>query len=560
MSKKLIALLMATLMLLSLAAACGNQPTETPTPDPAPSTDPTPAPTPSTDPTPAPTPSEPEKDEKYGGDLVVVNSYVSFAVDAHFCGNTVNNSTWMQNVYEAPLARSDGGEVYPLICDYDLSEDGKTLKLTVRDYYFSNGDKVTIDDVVASLERGARNNASFAQQYWDYLVDTKVEGDTVTYTFSQLVPTLLEGLSSLQGPYIIPKAICDKYGDTALTDVAEAIGTGCYILKEWTPDVKIVLERNENYVPTMNDCSGPAGPRMAYPDTITYATNSDGASRTAGIIAGDYHIGSILTEMRPYAEQMGLQRYLLANQWTHGCFFNLSENNADSPVQDVNFRKAVRAVLDCEALMIAAINNDNPDLYILDPNPMVEANSAYYTSIIADTEWNIKDKELAKQYLAQSNYNGEEITWLCSAGSAYYRIANIAIPMLEEIGIKVKLWACESGSHGTLRNDPASDYDIGAFEEQKAVTNPTRADLWVLGNVVGWWDSDKRDELVQTMSTTLTGSAESVQAYKDFCQLVADEVPWIAFGHNKTTVFAQPDVVYDYQGIEAYHWNCYFVK
>jgi len=436
MSKKLIALLLAAMMMLSLAAACGNDaPAETPT-NPA-ETPTTPAPTTPTPTTPAPT--EPAKDPKYGGDLVVVNSYVSFAMDAHFCGNTVNNSTWMQNVYEAPLSRSNTGEVYPLICDYDLSADGKTLKLTVREYYFSNGDKVTIDDVVASLERAARNNASFTQQYWDYLTDTKVEGDTVTYTFSQLVPTLLEGLSSLQGPYIIPKAICDKYGDTALTDVTDAIGTGCYILKEWTPDVKIVLERNENYVPTVHEgATGPAGPRMAYPDTLTYATNSDGASRTAGVIAGDYHIGGILTEMRPYAEQMGLKRYLLANQWTHGCFFNLHENNADSPVQDVNFRKAVRAVLNCEDLMIAAINNDNPDLYILDPNPMVEANTAYYTSVIADTEWNIADKELAKQYLAQSNYNGEEITWLCSAGSAYYRIANIAIPMLEEIGIKVK--------------------------------------------------------------------------------------------------------------------------
>lgn len=564
MRKKLIALLMASLMLLSLAAACGNQPTETP--DPAPTTpseptpsEPTPAPTTPTEPTPA-EPADPDA-EKYGGDLVIANTNVSNTMDPHFVAGSVNNSAWMQNCFESPLAMSDTGVVYPLICDYETSADGKSVKLTMREYYFANGEQVTIEDVVASIERHALNNSSYATGYWDFLTDTKVEGDSVTYTFNKVIPTLMDAFANLQGPYVIPKELCEKYGENRIESETELVGTGPYILKQYGPDTDTILVRNENYVPTVIEgATGPAAPRMAFPDTITYSTNKDGASRTAGMIAGDYHIGSILTEMRPYAEQVGLKRKLMENQWTHGIMFNLSENNADSIIQDVNIRKAIRAVLDCEALIIAAINNDDPDLYILDPNPMVEANDTYYNSILADTEWNVKNKELAKQYLAAANYNGEEITWLCSAGSAYYRIATAAIPMLEEIGLNVTLWTCDSGSHGSLRNDPASDYDIGAFEVQKATTNPYGSSTLVRGTTFGWWQNDKKTELLDIMGSTLTGSAESVQAYKDFCQLVADEVPWIAFAHNKTTVFTQPDVVYDFLGINTYHWNCYFEK
>jgi len=562
MSKKLTALLMAAMMLLSLAAACGNQTTTTPeTPAPAPSTPAPSTPAPST-PAPAPsTPAEPEKDPRYGGDLVLATTSVPNALDPHFVAGVANNSAWMQNCFETPMAMSASGVAYPLICDYEAAEDGMSIKLTLREYYFSNGEKVTIDDIVASIERHALNDASYASTYWKYLIDTKVEGDSVTYTFNQLIPTLTEAFASVYGPYIIPKELCDKYGENRIESESELIGTGPYILQKYAPDTEIVMVRNENYVPTFNEgANGLAAPRMAFPDSITFSVNKDSASRTAGMIAGDYDIGGILTEMRPYAEQVGLKRYLLENQWTHGIMFNLSENNADSPIADVNFRKAIRAVLDCDALMVAAVNNTDPNMYILDPNPMVEANTTYYNSILADTEWNIKDKELAKQYLAASGYNGEEITWLASAGSAYYRIAMAAIPMLEEIGIKVNLWTCDSGSHGALRNDPASDYDIGAFESQKKVINPGTQDTLIQCSVFGWWDNAKHKEDLEIMYTTPTGSAESVQAYTDFCQQVADELPWIAFGHTRSMTFSQPDVVFDYQGITSYYWNCYFEK
>lgn len=558
MSKKLIALLMATLMLLSLAAACGNQPAETPDPAPTPS-EPTPAP--STDPTPAPTPTEPEKDEKYGGDLVVATNQVSGTVDPHNANNSLANYQWMQNMFEAPLATGNDGKVYPLICDYTQSDNGMIITLTIREYYFQNGEKVTIEDVLASMERAARISASFNDKHWVKVAEKTIDGDTLTLKLSEFDVTFLYDIANEAGPcYVLPKALCDKYADgTLITDEKELVGTGPYVLESYQPDTKIKLVRNENYIPTDNgDVGGPAAARMAYCDTITYAVNTDEASRTAAMIAGDYSAATIMASMGTYAQQLGLKKDMLHNQWTHAIFFNLSEENSDSIVNDVNFRKAVRACLDMDAIALSIFQGE--PRYELDPNPVVKSNTAYSNDIIETTEWNIKDKELAKQYLAASGYDGEEITYLCGASSsAFYRAAMAIVPAMEEIGINVKIWTVDSGSHGALRKDPTSGHDIGAWETQKANFNPITQSTLVNGTV-GWWSNDKKTELLGIMQGNPTGSDASVQAYQEFCQLVADEVPWIGLCNALTAYYTQPDVVLNYQGTSAYHWNTYFQK
>ena len=557
MSKKLIALLLAAMMMLSLAAACGNDaPAETPT------TPTTPAPTtpaPTTPTTPAPT--EPAKDPKYGGDLVLANTSVSTTFDGH---NTVNSGdeVIMMSVYETALVTGADGKVYPLVCDYEYAEDGLTLKLTVREgKKFSNGEPVTIEDVVASWKRAAYKGGSFAQKVMNDVTDIKVEGNSATFTFSRMNVAMMQEISDPRGPgYIMPAEICEKYADGKIIDKMEdVIGSGPYVLTSYQPDVANTVSRNENYVPTVIEgATGPAAPRMAYMDTITWATNTDAASRTAAMIAGDYHAGGILTEMQSYAEQVGLKANMLHNQWTHAIFFNLSEANADSPVQDVNFRKAFRAALDMEAIALSIFNGEKR--YELQASPIPTYNTTYYNTILEDTEWNIKDVELAKEYLAKTDYNGEPIKWLVSSGSAYYRAAMAAIPMLEEVGINIDLWAVDGGSHGGLRADPNAGHDIGAWETQKAVANPVTQSTLVAGTVAGWWENDKKTELITTMQNNPTGSDASVAAYEEFCHLLTDEVPWIGFCTGITKSYTTADLQLNYEGVYAYYWNAYFEK
>lgn len=561
MRKKLISLMMAALMLLSLAAACGTEPAPAPTPDPAPSTDPTPAPTPA-DPTPAPadpTPVDPDAD-KYGGDLVVAQTNISNTIDPHNSKASLGNYSWMVNVYDTVLSRDAAGNVFPQICDFTASEDGKLITLTMREYYYHNGTKIKIEDVLASMERATYFSGSWADT-WSK-VEPSIEGDTLTLKFSEMVVDFLPTLGYINPmAFVLPKEICEQYGETIIEDqsVLDGWGSGCYILEEYNPDVAIKVKRNEDYVGIINEGAqgGIAAPRKAYCDTITWAINTDGASRTAAMIAGDYHVGGILTEMRPYAQSVGLKEVPLYNQWTHAIFFNLDESNADSPVADVNFRKALRAALDMKAVALSIYSGDET-AFELNCSAVVPGN-IYWNDIIHDTEWNIADKELAKEYLAKTDYNGEPIVWLCSANSAFYRQAMGCIPQWEEIGINVELQVVDSGSHSALRGDPATGHDIGSWETQKSVFSPVGAtSLICQGN--GWWNNERKDELFQIMNTTPHGSQESLDAYTELCELIADNVPWIGFSTTISKTYTAANVELGYEGLLAYYWNAYFTE
>ena len=164
MSKKLIALLMAAMMLLSVAAACGNDaPEETPTkPVETPTT---PAETPTT---PAPTePVDPDA-EKYGGDLITAESNVSSTMDPHMGGGTTGNARWMNHVFETLAVMDADSTIYGEICDFEQSADGLTYTFTLRDRHFSNGKKITMEDIEASIRRVFRafcRQATFLQIY-----------------------------------------------------------------------------------------------------------------------------------------------------------------------------------------------------------------------------------------------------------------------------------------------------------------------------------------------------------------------------------------------------------
>lgn len=561
--KKTLAILLAFVMILGLAA-CGSKTTEAPattTPTQTTTSTPTTPATTTTTTTPATTETAPvrENEERYGGDIIAQTTGISTSMDPHFGGTMNSVLQWQKVVFEGPVVTGSDGQVYPLMCDYEYAEDGSYLKFTMREYYFSNGDQVTIDDVVASIER-AGNRPSFVTKFWNYVDDVKVEGDSVTYTFNGVCPILLTNFGDIEGPaWVMPKEICEKYPDGEITDINDVIGTGPYYLEKYEPETEIVLTRNEYYNHVDAGGPGPASTKYAYADHYIFEVNTDAASYTAAMIAGEYTVGSVSTEMQPYAEQIGLQKWTADNNWRVFWYFNLSEENKGSIIQNKDFRKAIRAALDCEAAMFAYMNGD-AERVLLEPIPVALSNTTYYNTIYKDSVYNLKNKELAKEYLEKSGYNGEEITILCVEGSGNYRMAMVEIPLLEEIGINVNMLFCDSGSHTAMRNDPAAGYDIALWDTQAAFDNPYSANSPVQGIAQGWWSNEEKQECVDIIGNTPNGSPENIAAWEKFEEIVCEECPYVGFGGYLSRVYTCGDFVLDYQGPSSYYWNSYFVK
>lgn len=124
-----------------------------------------------------------------------------------------------------------------LASDYALSEDGLTWTFTLRgDAYFTDGEKVTAQDVAFTLE-----TAKAAQGSVDlsYMVSAEaVDETTVVVTLSQPTSIFLNTLASVG---IVPEhAYGEDYGRSP-------IGSGPYAFVEWRPQEQIVFVANEDY-------------------------------------------------------------------------------------------------------------------------------------------------------------------------------------------------------------------------------------------------------------------------------------------------------------------------
>ena len=574
--KRIIALILALVMTMALVACGGDKPTSTPSTPSTPTEPGKPA-----DPSTPEKPADPDAD-KYGGDLIIGTSNAWTSFDPHQQSQSSLGNKYVILHYTEGMAVKDiNGKNYAQICDLEESADGLTYKFTLRERYFSNGEKVTIEDVDASIRRGAAllTEATF-KKYFEGTT-YKVEGNSVIFTTESYNINLLSGLVSDGTVFkILPKAICDKYpitggtqhasglvmGATApiIDKIEDAIGSGPYKISEWIEE-EFSMVRTDKYVPIVNeDAVGVAKEAKCYLDSITWQLNKDTSSRTAATLAGDYDIGSVQNEMVETAKAQGIKIRSAGTTWTHGIFFNLHESNSDSPIYNVNVRKAIRAIVDVDAIMLAICNGDTSKFdYPLVPTPVVKESKAYHNTMLADSgEWNVKDKAKAEAYVKAANYDGTPIVYLTNATTtgAFYKTAMVVIPAMESIGLKVELMAVDAGSHSALRKDPKTGHDIGCWEVQKNTENPVLHSTFVTGTQ-GWWSSPARDAAIKIMQTTPTGSAESVKAYVDYTQAVIDECPYILFGNPNGTEYMQGNVEKNTTGqMNYYYWNAYFTE
>ena len=203
MKKRIIALALALIMLLSLAA-CGTDS------------------------------SDKSSEEKI---LRVAESFAYPSLDAHkeYYG-------WFTSIYgitEALFKMGDDCSVQPCLASKaEVSDDGLTWTVTLKDgVHFSNGSAVTADMVIRNLKRVGEVNIRFAQ-FADY--DYKAVSENVlTITTNEVYPTLVNDLASPE------MGIMDL---DATEDFDNApIATGPFVLKSFVPEGTVEVSRNDNY-------------------------------------------------------------------------------------------------------------------------------------------------------------------------------------------------------------------------------------------------------------------------------------------------------------------------
>lgn len=499
----------------------------------------------------------------YGGTLRVTQAISPSSFDPVNWRNMGNSEIGI-HIFETPLIVDETGHLWPGVTEFEMDEDMNWLKLTVRDgLTFHNGDAVDVYDVVASIERAGKWLDRTQSGFQAYLSETEIVNDmTVIYHFSEPAYNAAISLGTLYaGTNVMPKDIIESLADDELiTDDDQLIGTGPYMLKEWVKDNYTLVERHEGYIPTDADTPGYGGPKKVYFDEIRWTVVTDAMARTNGLMANEYDVsGNLVEDMKDAILSSGSDVMQSWRFWTPNIMFNMSEDRADSPIADVNLRKAIRVAIDFDALFVA--NDKFEGEYRLDPSLVMEG-SPYHNDILME-EYNVKDVELAKQYLEASSYNGEEIIIIASEAASFYKTGLPLSQMMQDIGINVKFEIIDSSTYSSYRtdNEYANAWDITMLESQKQF-NPLMTTNWLGGEdtTTGWWKNEEIEPLKVIIRSSPVGSEEGVAAFKDFSRIVLEEVPYILVGEFSNNTYFRDNVDVNIHGPIAYYWNSKFTE
>ena len=152
----------------------------------------------------------------------------------------------VRQIYEPLFKLNNDGTVENWLCEEYSYDDDTHLRITLRDVQFSNGDPLTAEDVLWSLQRIRDETlpAISAIQGINFEESQVVDDKTLVIATDGPQATLISRLA-YPGTGVASKAAYDAASGDWLNGAA--IGTGPYALKEYIAGDRTEYVANENY-------------------------------------------------------------------------------------------------------------------------------------------------------------------------------------------------------------------------------------------------------------------------------------------------------------------------
>ena len=245
MKKRFLALFLVFVLSISLLAGCSSTPAAEPSKNDTPATEQTPST--STEQTEQAAPAE---DVVYKDELHVGYNLEPATLDPMMVADAPVRVVTYGNIYEALVTLDAEFNVKPELCEsYEVNNDGREYLYHLRTgIKFHNGEEMTADDVVASMNRWIEHYGNAQNTVGESRFE-KVDDSTVKIVFDGPIAFFNELIATQsQGSVIMPKSVIENV-DASTGEVQEYIGTGPYKFVEWKSGTYIKLEKFEDYSP-----------------------------------------------------------------------------------------------------------------------------------------------------------------------------------------------------------------------------------------------------------------------------------------------------------------------
>ncbi|MBR6271685.1 MAG: ABC transporter substrate-binding protein [Lachnospiraceae bacterium] len=489
---------------------------------------------------------------KYGGHLNVRVASLINGIDP-LKKTGAWNYLFEMCVFEGALSRDADNEIVPGVCNFEMSDDKLTLKLTVVEgKTFSNGNAVTIQDVEASINRFLERYSNGTKKVKPFIESMTVDGDALTIKFNQYNTTCYRYLAAYQTwcP-VMPKEICEKYAQNYIIDQCEdAIGTGPYVFSEFKNNVSITLTKRADYVPVETTYTGAAATKYGYMDSITFWANDSDESSALALLSGQYDIVEVIpAAYESMAEAQGLKAEKLTSNSTCFIIFNTMGSNLCSKYPAL--RKAIMASIDYEEFL--SVVTDNQQLM----NDNLLLSDQFANGVLTGTDYYGKtNQEAVEKYLAEAKaqgYDGEAIQY--AFNSHTNTVATMVGNYLDNAGIQYQPNAMEANAYNTFINDNGNNWDF-YFTWYNSNYYPTDLDTNILDKHYG---NPEKDKLLDEMRLLPYDSPEYMAKWEDLSKIFADDC---AFGFMSRIQWywwcPQSFHPNDEDSVQRLMYNCYW--
>lgn len=418
----------------------------------------------------------------------------------------------MFNVFEGLMKPTPDGDLTPAIAEsYTVSEDRKTYTFTLRKgVKFHNGDTVTAEDVIWSIERCAAATETGIVQVEAFSVIEAIEAPderTVTITISEPSNEFISYMTTA----VLP-ADYDQQ-DTA------PVGTGPFKFVSRTAQDSVVLEKFGEYWGT-----------PAYLDKVTLKIIENADSLMMSLQSGAIDLCSHLTSTQ--VAQLGGDFDVA--EGTMNLVQALYLNNAEKPFDDVRVRQALCYAVDKQEIIDLAFDGYGSPV----GSSMYPAFGKYFDDSL--TNYYTKDVEKAKSLLAEAGYpDGFDMTITVPSNyKPHMDTAEVLAQQLAQIGVNATIEPIEWESwvsdvyagrqfQSTVVGVDASTMTARALLERftstygKNFINYNNADYDALfQQVLTTYDDEAQTALYKDMERNLTENAANVYI-QDLADLVA---------------------------------------
>lgn len=447
--KKVGSLLLAVLMVLSLAA-CGKTPAEpTQTPSTQPSTE-----TPTTEATePAPT---------YAIDTLTVGT--TAAIETAVFGE-YNFDMLASGVSELPLVYQDTkGEYHPLLATY-ATEDAATWTYTIQDgMTWSDGEPVTAEDILFTLQYDQANgSANFEAQTGEdgKVTEAKYTGyslsdDKMSISLTLASPNVRE-LSNMTSFRVMPKHVYEDK-DT-VTEAEGRITCGPYVLESFNKEAGTITFAVNEYYPQKPNVEKIVYQLFGNEDTMYLALQQGDIDMVWAYSTG---VAGTYQDVLSTDTNVSLVNVAAANAPAVLAF-----NNAKGLFSDENLRQAVSYALNYEEFKTYF-----GSAYAEIPNRgFVPSTTVGYT----DTEKLTTDTAKADEYMKAAGYteknadgfyvnaDGAAAAFTLTVNAAketHVGYAEMIKTQLEAFGIQVNLDAVDKDAYNAKTSNKFSENNI----------------------------------------------------------------------------------------------------